>query len=163
MEFVRFWGLSLALDPRVQPLHTRTLKLHTHTPLAHISLIIFLLPPFPPAQCWDDCSAATTVNRAVPATWPLSVTSMVRDGSLVAANVAWHAEPLAPKTPSDCLVTWEVSGGGLIGNLLTQTSFVELSLWPDTKYRVQVTCKTKVSERTEGKRGAETRSGRCNR
>lgn len=105
----------------------------------------FIFIPFH-LQCWDDCSSASaSVNRAVAATWPLSVTSMVRDGSLVSANVAWHAEPLAPKGPSDCLVTWEVSGGGLIGNLLTQTSFVELSLWPDTKYRVQVTCKNKVS------------------
>lgn len=45
------------------------------------------------------------------------------------------------------LNTGEVSGGGLIGNLLTQSSNVELSLWPETKYRVQVTCKNKVSDR----------------
>lgn len=74
-------------------------------------------------------------------TWTLGVTSMVRDNSLVSANIAWESS----KSPSDCLVTWEVSGGGLIGNLLTQSSNVELSLWPDTKYRVQVTCKNKVS------------------
>lgn len=66
---------------------------------------------------------------------------MVRENSLVSANIAWESQ----NSPSDCLVTWEVSGGGLIGNLLTQSSNVELSLWPDTKYRVQVTCKNKVS------------------
>lgn len=69
---------------------------------------------------------------------------MVRDSSLVATNIAWKSSAAA----ADCLVTWEVSGGGLIGNLLTQTSNVELSLWPDTKYRVQVTCKNKVSRIT---------------
>lgn len=66
---------------------------------------------------------------------------MVRDNSLVATNIAWESA----SAQSDCLVTWEVSGGGLTGNLLTQSSNVELSLWPDTKYRVQVTCKNKVS------------------
>lgn len=66
---------------------------------------------------------------------------MVRDNSLVSTNIAWAAT----NSPSDCLVTWEVSGGGLIGNLLTQSSNVELSLWPQTTYRIQVTCKNKVS------------------
>lgn len=65
---------------------------------------------------------------------------MVRDNSLVSTTIDWNKA----STPRDCLVTWEVFGGGLIGNLLTQSSNVELSLWPDTKYRVQVTCKNKV-------------------
>lgn len=38
-------------------------------------------------------------------------------------------------------------GGGLMGSLFTETSDVELSLWPETKYNVQVTCKNKVSYR----------------
>ncbi|KAH8386256.1 hypothetical protein KR009_006975 [Drosophila setifemur] len=42
-----------------------------------------------------------------------------------------------------CLITWEVSGGGLIGNLLTDTARAELSLWPDTVYNIQVKCKHK--------------------
>lgn len=67
---------------------------------------------------------------------------MVRESSLVSANIAWDAE----KTPSECLVSWEVSGGGLVGNLLTQTSSVELSLWPDIKYRLQVTCKNRQTD-----------------
>lgn len=92
-------------------------------------------------QCWDDCAVSTSINKSILATWSLGVTSMVRENSLVSANIAWESQ----NSPSDCLVTWEVSGGGLIGNLLTQSSNVELSLWPDTKYRVQVTCKNKVS------------------
>lgn len=66
---------------------------------------------------------------------------MVRQGSLVSTDVAW---PRLDK-PSQCLVTWEVDGGGLMGNLLTDSTAVELSLWPETKYRVEVTCKNKVS------------------
>lgn len=33
---------------------------------------------------------------------------MVRDSSLVATNIAWKSSAAA----ADCLVTWEVSGGG---------------------------------------------------
>lgn len=94
-------------------------------------------------QCWDECTTSTSINKSILDTWSLSVQSMVRDNSLVSTNIAWTAT----KSPSDCLVTWEVSGGGLIGNLLTQSSNVELSLWPETKYRIQVTCKNKVSDR----------------
>lgn len=101
---------------------------------------IFLNIIFVPFQCWDDCTVSTSINKSILATWSLGVTSMVRENSLVSANIAWESQ----NSPSDCLVTWEVSGGGLIGNLLTQSSNVELSLWPDTKYRVQVTCKNKV-------------------
>lgn len=36
------------------------------------------------------------------------------------------------------LVTWEVDGGGLKGNLFTDSTHVTLSLWPDTVYHVQV-------------------------
>uniref|UniRef100_A0A182MUB6 Fibronectin type-III domain-containing protein n=1 Tax=Anopheles culicifacies TaxID=139723 RepID=A0A182MUB6_9DIPT len=61
----------------------------------------------------------------------------------------------APSTPSEephlqeyhqCLVSWEISGGGLTGNLLTETSKVELSLWPNTKYHVHVTCRNKETD-----------------
>lgn len=66
---------------------------------------------------------------------------MIKQEFLVATHLAWE--------PTDelinCLVTWEVFGGGLMGNLLTDSANVELSLWPDTKYRVQVTCARKVS------------------
>lgn len=67
--------------------------------------------------------------------------AMIRQGSLVSADIAWPSMDV----PSQCLVTWEVFGGGLMGNLLTDSSTVQLSLWPETKYRVQVTCKNKVS------------------
>lgn len=96
-------------------------------------------------QCWDECTASTSINKSILDTWSLSVQSMVRDNSLVSTNIAWAAT----NSPSDCLVTWEVSGGGLIGNLLTQSSNVELSLWPQTTYRIQVTCKNKVSKITK--------------
>lgn len=97
-----------------------------------------------PLQCWDQCaSPPTKINTSIQETWPLRVITMIRQGSLVSADVAW---PEA-KEATQCLVTWEVSGGGLMGNLLTDSASVELSLWPETKYRVQVTCKNKVSPR----------------
>lgn len=75
--------------------------------------------------------------------WPLRVATMVKQEFLVATHIAWEPS----NNLVNCLVTWEVYGGGLMGNLLTDTSNVELSLWPDTKYRVEVTCKNKVSNR----------------
>lgn len=66
---------------------------------------------------------------------------MIKQEFLVATHLAW--EPTNQLI--NCLVTWEVFGGGLMGNLLTDSANVELSLWPQTKYRVQVTCKNKVS------------------
>lgn len=59
-------------------------------------------------QCWDECSASTSINKSILDTWALDVTSMVRDSSLVATNIAWKSSAAA----ADCLVTWEVSGGG---------------------------------------------------
>lgn len=66
---------------------------------------------------------------------------MIKQEFLVATHLAW--EPTSQLT--NCLVTWEVFGGGLMGNLLTDSANIELSLWPETKYIVQVTCKNKVS------------------
>lgn len=73
----------------------------------------------------------------------LDIVSMVRNGALTRVEVAWAS---SNNTPSQCLVTWEIAGGGLMGNLLTDTQDVQLTLWPDSRYRVQVTCKNKVME-----------------
>lgn len=72
----------------------------------------------------------------------LNVLSMVRDGALTSADITWKS---STGSPSQCLVTWEVYGGGIMGNLLTDTPEAELSLWSDSKYHIQVTCKNKVS------------------
>lgn len=71
----------------------------------------------------------------------LSVRSMQRDKSLTMANIEWYANDPAQH---QCLVSWEIFGGGIMGNLLTDTHEAELSLWPDSKYNIQVTCKNKV-------------------
>lgn len=121
-------------------------------------------------QCWDECAKPSTlkdrnedgnddvaaaasaadnneetptiVNKPIRETWSLHTVSMLQQDSLVLVDVAWQP---TYNTPNQCLVTWEVSGGGLMGNLLTESFNVQLSLWPETKYRVQVTCKNKVS------------------
>ncbi|XP_059616238.1 uncharacterized protein LOC132261438 [Phlebotomus argentipes] len=95
------------------------------------------------SMCWDQCATAPSkINTSIQEAWPLRIIAMIRQGSLVSADVAWPTM----SAPSQCLVTWEVSGGGLMGNLLTDSSSVQLSLWPETKYRVQVTCKNKKTE-----------------
>ncbi|XP_062537447.1 transmembrane protein fend-like [Armigeres subalbatus] len=85
----------------------------------------------------------------------LVLLQMTRNESLVTADVAWvnaadsrsrsnHSQQQQQsQEQQQCLVTWEVSGGGLMGNLLTESSTVQLSLWAETNYRVQVTCRSK--------------------
>ncbi|XP_037029389.1 uncharacterized protein LOC119069436 [Bradysia coprophila] len=100
-------------------------------------------------ECWNSCAATSeqsTLHAYNQNTNQLDaikvhIHSMIRDGSLTSADITWTSV----NEPSQCLVTWEVSGGGLMGNLLTDTPDAQLSLWPDTKYRMQVTCKNKVT------------------
>lgn len=68
---------------------------------------------------------------------------MIRDKSLTMADIAWYTDD--PAEQHQCLVTWEIFSSGIIGNLLTDTHEAELSLWPDSKYHIQVTCKNKVN------------------
>lgn len=107
---------------------------------------------------------------APPVTVRLQTVALVRDRSLVSADIRWRwpqqaqiirnivatahatqADMLATSSSSawhrsggHCLVTWDVLGGGLMGNLLTDVPEVQLSLWPQTVYHIQVTCKCKV-------------------
>ncbi|GFG28861.1 hypothetical protein Cfor_09176 [Coptotermes formosanus] len=74
-----------------------------------------------------------TVDK-VGSTWELREVSLIHQKVLVIAEVAW--EPRV--TRGVYLVTWEVDGGGLKGNLFTDSTCVTLSLWPDTMYHIQV-------------------------
>ncbi|KAL5277976.1 hypothetical protein ACFFRR_002922 [Megaselia abdita] len=85
-------------------------------------------------SCWNNCD-----DNLGPFT--LSVSSAFVQGNLVLTDIAW--DQAITNQSKQCLVTWEVSGGGLMGNLLTDSSTVELSLWPNTVYNVEVTCKHK--------------------
>ncbi|XP_050536866.1 uncharacterized protein LOC126903014 isoform X2 [Daktulosphaira vitifoliae] len=67
--------------------------------------------------------------------WNLREVSMIHQKVLVIAEVAWDARQV--RRPA-YLVTWEIVGGGLKGNLFTDTTCVTLSLWPDTAYLIQV-------------------------
>jgi len=70
--------------------------------------------------------------------------SLIHQKVLVIAEVAW--EPRV--TRGVYLVTWEVDGGGLKGNLFTDSTCVTLSLWPDTIYHIQVGSRIKYSRIT---------------
>ncbi|GLV36060.1 forked end [Carabus blaptoides fortunei] len=66
--------------------------------------------------------------------WTLREVSLIHQKVLVIGEIAWD-----PKTSRGVyLVTWEVDGGGLKGNLFTDSTCVTLSLWPDTVYHIQV-------------------------
>lgn len=66
--------------------------------------------------------------------WNLRQVSLVLQKFLVIADLKWNAVYGA----KDYLVTWELNGGGLKGHLVTDSTTVTLSLWPDTVYSVQV-------------------------
>lgn len=68
--------------------------------------------------------------------WTLREVSLIHQKVLVIAEIAWEARP-TPRRPV-YFVTWEVDGGGLRGNLFTDSTSVTLSLWPDTIYHIQV-------------------------
>lgn len=74
-------------------------------------------------------------------TWELREVSLIHQKVLVIAEVAW--EPRV--TRGVYLVTWEVDGGGLKGNLFTDSTCVTLSLWPDTIYHIQVELVSRTS------------------
>ncbi|KAI8432192.1 hypothetical protein MSG28_004651 [Choristoneura fumiferana] len=66
--------------------------------------------------------------------WTLKEISLIHQKVLVIGEIAW--EPRIAR--GVYLVTWEVDGGGLKGNLFTDSTRVTLSLWPDTIYHIQV-------------------------
>lgn len=77
-------------------------------------------------------SKSTLTDVATP--WTLREVSLIHQKVLVIGEIAWE-----PKTTRGVyLVTWEVDGGGLKGNLFTDSTCVTLSLWPDTVYHIQV-------------------------
>lgn len=77
-------------------------------------------------------SRSTITDADAP--WTLREVSLIHQKVLVIGEIAWE-----PKTTRGVyLVTWEVDGGGLKGNLFTDSTCVTLSLWPDTVYHIQV-------------------------
>lgn len=83
-------------------------------------------------------SKSTLADADAP--WTLREVSLIHQKVLVIGEIAWE-----PKTTRGVyLVTWEVDGGGLKGNLFTDSTCVTLSLWPDTVYHIQVELVSRV-------------------
>lgn len=79
-------------------------------------------------------TTSKSILSDVDAPWVLREVSLIHQKVLVIGEIAWE-----PKTTRGVyLVTWEVDGGGLKGNLFTDSTCVTLSLWPDTIYHIQV-------------------------
>ncbi len=66
----------------------------------------------------------------------LRVVSLIHQKSLVIAELKW--DEIGGNPNQDYLITWELTGGGLKGHLVTDSTSVTLSLWPDTTYQIQV-------------------------
>ncbi|XP_053699080.1 transmembrane protein fend-like [Sabethes cyaneus] len=102
-------------------------------------------------KCQEKCAFDPNNHRL-----SLVLLQMIRNESLVTADVAWVTVPdddrrttspaITGHQQQQCLVTWEVAGGGLMGNLLTESFSAQLSLWPETNYQVQVTCRNKHTD-----------------
>ncbi|CAG9762799.1 unnamed protein product [Ceutorhynchus assimilis] len=76
----------------------------------------------------------TTTRSSNEDAWVLKEISLIHQKVLVIGEIAWEPKSLR----GVYLVTWEVDGGGLKGNLFTDSTCVTLSLWPDTIYHIQV-------------------------
>lgn len=97
------------------------------------------------AKLRENRKRKKTINTEIKATtsktvgdsdtpWVLREISLIHQKVLVIGEISWE-----PKTTRGVyLVTWEVDGGGLKGNLFTDSTCVTLSLWPDTVYHIQV-------------------------
>lgn len=97
------------------------------------------------AKLRENRKRKKTINTEIKATtsktvgdldapWVLREISLIHQKVLVIGEISWE-----PKTIRGVyLVTWEVDGGGLKGNLFTDSTCVTLSLWPDTVYHIQV-------------------------
>ncbi|XP_075233169.1 uncharacterized protein LOC142331275 [Lycorma delicatula] len=83
-------------------------------------------------------NTAKSVTNAKIGKWDLRLISLIHQQVIVIAEVAWDSQKINPQQRSVYLVTWEVDGGGLQGNLFTDSTCVTLSLWPDTIFHIQV-------------------------
>ncbi|XP_014252170.1 uncharacterized protein LOC106668171 isoform X1 [Cimex lectularius] len=71
--------------------------------------------------------------------WNLHTISLIHQKYLVIAEIAWEGRrQLQGSRKPIYFVTWEVDGGGLKGNLLTESTTVTLSLCTDTVYHIEV-------------------------
>ncbi|XP_075233107.1 uncharacterized protein LOC142331238 [Lycorma delicatula] len=66
--------------------------------------------------------------------WNLRELSVIHQQVIVFAEVTWEPR----RSRALYLVTWQVDGGGIQGNLFTDSTTVTLSLWPDTLFHIQV-------------------------
>lgn len=79
-------------------------------------------------------TTSKSISNDSDAPWVLHEISLIHQKVLVIGEISWEAKT----NRGVYLVTWEVDGGGLKGNLFTDSTCVTLSLWPDTIYHIQV-------------------------
>ncbi|XP_049836725.1 uncharacterized protein LOC126281637 [Schistocerca gregaria] len=106
------------------------------------------------AEAEDEAEGPGWKTRTVNGSqWSLRLTSVIHQGALVIAELSWRLpEKELQAARSDggsplYLVTWEVDGGGITGNLYTDSSCVTLSLSSDTVFHIQVELVTKRADK----------------
>lgn len=106
-----------------------------YVPPSHVDTIV--KPSGIPSRTKITLSRAqdNEINLDAEEVWPLLHEAEVKQSGLVAARVWWASQS---SRGGDYLVTWEVEGGGLKGHLYTDLPEVDLTLWPETIYHVQV-------------------------
>ncbi|CAL4161357.1 unnamed protein product, partial [Meganyctiphanes norvegica] len=106
-----------------------------YAPQSHVDTIVKPSGIATKARIALDRVQNNKINLESDEAWPLLHEAEVKGSGLVAARVWW-----APQSNrgGDYLVTWEVEGGGLKGHLYTDLPEVDLTLWPETIYHVQV-------------------------
>lgn len=114
--------LSAIITPYAPPTHVRTL---VKTPDEEQKTIV----------TEEITEHSNEIDIDTDQAWPLIYEAEVEDNGFVTAKVWWS--PRSNKA-GDYLVTWDVEGGGLKAHLYTDIPEVELSLWPDTIYHMQV-------------------------
>ncbi|XP_073971244.1 uncharacterized protein isoform X2 [Rhodnius prolixus] len=83
--------------------------------------------------------------------WNLREVSLIHQKYLVIAEIAWEPRrQIGSMRKPFYFVTWEVDGGGLKGNLLTESTTVTLSLCTDTVYHIQVEVAVREGESSPG-------------
>ncbi|XP_054264294.1 uncharacterized protein LOC128987463 [Macrosteles quadrilineatus] len=78
----------------------------------------------------------STKQIRIDSSWGISLLSLHPEPSLVLAQISW--KPYHNLLNISYLVSWTAEDNVVRGNMLTNTSIVTLSLWPDTTYTIQV-------------------------
>lgn len=95
---------------------------------------IFPHVPHSLGQSYDDRRKTQNLSNSGSPPWNLKIMSMVQHKFLVLTELSWSRR----SEKGNFLLTWEILGGGLKGNLVTDSNYTVINLLPHTAYSIQV-------------------------